>query len=185
MFWPFRRKEGPPGPEADLRPRIGTVARALSLMGPTDAPEETTDPAEVAEFERIRRLDIERNRATRESADWEACGLSGVANIFPRAGATRRDLIELGGALVAWQGRHHPDVVAIHDVECLLAGQYPPMEYYMGCINGITMNAPRWEIRPVQVECRGRLFDVKELMACLSRELPEDSYSVIGTVLPG
>ncbi len=204
MRWPFRKKSSPgddhppaptpiPGPGMEVpgpprprpsRPEPERPRGSLGNAWSPEAPAEWADPADAEEFERLNRLGLEQARADRESGRWPPCGILGIALVFPKVGAVKRDLVALGEALAGWRDRHGEDVVGVSGLDLLEAGCYPPMEIYMGCMNSRTMYAPGWEICPVQISARGRLFELEILLASLEDELPPGSYSQVGTFLP-
>ncbi len=214
MFWPFRKKvEGGPSPggspvigptgRADRRPRA--VEPANHWPNAADPPEDWADPAVAAEYERLMRQRIETDEANREPSraqrerersewkrfmveqGWTDRPLNSYAQsvkVFPRIGAVRRDLVGLGVALEAWREQHRQDVEAIHGMDALMAGRYPMMEYYLGCINDYTSHAPGWEICPVLVDSRAEFMPGEDLIGCLQDELPAGLYGHVSAVMP-
>ena len=210
MPWPFRREKVEGGPPVEGPPAVDRAAsRDRWDDAPNrwpvaaDPPEDWADPGEAAKYrwlmaERVdaTRIDRGRRRSGRspgpavperdpeEAAGGPSAGFDDSARVFPRIGATRRDLVALGRALVAWRDRHGAGAVSIEGLEPLLEGRYPPMEWYIGCINAHTSHAPGWEICPACVAARSRSLPGGDLIACLEDELPEDLWSSIAGFMP-
>jgi len=102
-----------------------------------------------------------------------------VVYVYPKVEAKPNDLIALGEALQVWMLRRQFEISGIGGLDRLLAGLFPPMEVYIGCLNERTLAAPKWETCPA-ILCSPNVHIKNDLvMKSLRKELPPDLYSQI------
>jgi hypothetical protein len=100
-----------------------------------------------------------------------------VVYVYPKVEAKPNDLIALGKALQVWMLRRQFEISGIGGLDRLLAGLFPPMEVYIGCLNEQTLAAPKWETCPA-ILCSPNVHIKNDLVVeSLRKELPQDLYS--------
>ena len=99
-----------------------------------------------------------------------------VLYVYPGIEATPDDLIAPGRALRDWVEANDPSITDIVGLDELLAGQFPPEEVYIGCINPQTLAAPLWEKCPAILRSPDVDINNERVMEGLKRGLPPDLY---------